>query len=61
MAVNVDVMLFKAYDYTDAKTGEAFTLPYRVYYPTDYETNPEKTYRRCGFYGGDIWLILIKK
>ena len=44
MAVNVDVMLFKAYDYTDAKTGEAFTLPYRVYYPTDYETNPEKTY-----------------
>ncbi len=27
----------------------------------DNVTNPEKTYRRCGFYGGDIWHILIKK
>ena len=44
MAVNVDVMLFKAHEYTDPKTGETFTLPYRVYFPSDYEANPEKTY-----------------
>lgn len=24
-------------------------------------TNPEKSYRRCGFYGNDIWHILTKK
>ncbi len=27
----------------------------------DNVTNPEKSYRRCGFYGGDVWHILIRK
>lgn len=25
------------------------------------ETNPEKTYRKCGFIGNDIWHILVKR
>ncbi|MBQ8404031.1 MAG: prolyl oligopeptidase family serine peptidase, partial [Clostridia bacterium] len=32
------------YDYTDSETGESFTLPYRVYYPTDYEASQGKKY-----------------
>ena len=34
--VDVDKMLRFAYDYTDAKTGDKFTLPYRVHYPSSY-------------------------
>ncbi|MBQ9745497.1 MAG: hypothetical protein IJW21_01575, partial [Clostridia bacterium] len=27
------------YEYSDAQTGESFTLPYRIYYPTGYTEN----------------------
>lgn len=42
--VNIDIMLKNTYRYTDEKTGESFDLPYRVYYPTGYDENDEKTY-----------------
>ena len=44
MAVNVDVMLKKIYAYTNPKTGESFDIPYRVYYPSDYDAANEKKY-----------------
>jgi predicted peptidase len=44
MAVNVDVMLKKIYAYKNSETGESFDIPYRVYYPSDYDTTNEKTY-----------------
>lgn len=42
--VNIDIMLKKTHHYNDKKTGEIFDLPYRVYYPTGYDENDEKTY-----------------
>lgn len=42
--VDIDIMLRKTHTYTDAKTGDVFDLPYRVYYPTGYDANDEKTY-----------------
>lgn len=44
MEVNVDVMRKKIYAYKNEKTNTAFDLPYRVYYPSDYSTESEKTY-----------------
>ena len=44
MAVNVDVMLKKIFAYRNPKTGESFDMPYRVYYPSDYDAKNEKTY-----------------
>jgi predicted peptidase len=44
MAVNVDVMLKKIYAYQNEKTGESFDLPYRVYYPSDYDAANDKKY-----------------
>ena len=32
------------YEYTDSETGESFTLPYRVYYPTGYNADDGKKY-----------------
>ncbi|MBQ9747668.1 MAG: dienelactone hydrolase family protein [Clostridia bacterium] len=42
--VNIDVMLKKTHTYLDQKSGESFELPYRVYYPTGYSTEDDKTY-----------------
>ena len=44
MAVNVDIMLKKVYAYQNEKTGESFDLPYRVYYPSDYDAANDKKY-----------------
>lgn len=52
MAVNVDIMLKKTYEYTDTETGERFDLPYRVYYPTGYDTASKQTYPMLFFLHG---------
>jgi len=44
MEINVDIMHKKIYAYKNTETGEAFDIPYRVYYPTDYNANDEKKY-----------------
>ena len=44
MAVNVDIMRKKIYAYKNEKTGEGFDIPYRVYYPTDYNEKDDKKY-----------------
>lgn len=40
----VDGMLKKTYSYTSPKTKETFNLPYRIYYPSDYEESADKEY-----------------
>ncbi len=42
--VDIDIMLRKTHAYHDEKSGEDYTLPYRVYYPTGYDVNDLKTY-----------------
>lgn len=41
------------YTYTDATTGETLELPYRVYYPTDYDATSSKKYPILFFLHGN--------
>ena len=50
--VNVDVMLRCEQEYTDEKTGETFTLPYRVYYPSSYNESDSAKYPLLFFLHG---------
>lgn len=40
----VDSMKYANYSYTDPESGESFTLPYRAYYPSDYDADAAKEY-----------------
>ena len=48
----VDSMLRKTLNYSNAQTGDNMTLPYRVYYPSDYDENDDKTYPMLFFLHG---------
>ena len=44
MEINVDIMRKEIYAYKNEKTNVSFDLPYRVYFPSDYSAENEKTY-----------------
>ncbi len=41
------------YEYVDSATGETLSLPYRVYYPSDYDAKDSKTYPILFFLHGN--------
>lgn len=50
--VDIDIMLKESYEYTDAETGERFTLPYRVYFPSNYNAADSAKYPMLFFLHG---------
>ena len=48
----VDAMLRGVIDYKDEKTGKSISLPYRVYFPSDYDETDGKTYPMLFFLHG---------
>lgn len=43
----------EVFNYTDSETGETLKLPYRVYYPSDYDENSDKQYPILFFLHGN--------
>ena len=52
MSVDVDKMLRSTYVYKDEETNEFFSLPYRTYFPSDYNPNDGKKYPMLFFLHG---------
>lgn len=48
----VDAMLRGVLDYKNEENGKGIVLPYRVYFPTDYDENDSKTYPMLFFLHG---------